>query len=414
MQWPTLFQPARFGKKIFPFILCFLFFSVSQAQDKRIFKEKRTFKGTQNFSTAIYKYPIMFFANGGKTGIDFNVRDKYMFGFEITNINTHNPVFYKLITEKSGTSIGIEATPDLVVERRLKINYKNFIGKYSTSFHGVYMSPFVEMGSGAEIIRTTLGKGFGSNLTTNVFSYRRFGLCFGKQATVFNKGVVDLNVGIGFNKFRNSSSRLLYNKLEGQKNNTYLIASLGLGLGIPKGTVEMIRKPRSEDSLIFNYGLTLSLNQILQSGFQLDFYTKNKNKSLWNFHALYRSNANTIVNLSWAEEFESYGGGLQYRLYPAANLYRNGLYYGIGYDFEKSKATMVNNKDTIVGQYFPHQFSTSIGFTTILNDVYLIDLYVSGILTLSKSAYTIYPRPNEASGVRTEMGIKFGIAQFKY
>jgi len=44
----------------------------------------------------------------------------------------------------------------------------------------------------------------------------------------------------------------------------------------------------------------------------------------------------------------------------------------------------------------------------------MLDVYLSNILTLSKAgAGKLYGRINDATGVRTELGVKFGLARFR-
>ena len=56
----------------------------------------------------------------------------------------------------------------------------------------------------------------------------------------------------------------------------------------------------------------------------------------------------------------------------------------------------------------------TVGFTTILIHKFMLDAYVSNILTLSKGrGAENFPRVNDATGFRTEVGFKMGIARFR-
>ena len=113
---------------------------------------------------------------------------------------------------------------------------------------------------------------------------------------------------------------------------------------------------------------------------------------------------------------------MQFRHYPYASSYRNGVFLAAGYAYEHGVAYFsetINTQDNqtdIVKKviYDPHHIDMTIGFSTILDHKFMLEAYVSNILTLSKGRGGVdYPRINDATGFRTELGVKMGVARFR-
>lgn len=374
----------------------------------------------QPFKSVVYAYPFQVFSDGWKYGVDFNIRDRFILGFQAQKTFNLHPKFHSEPGSNDGTGINVLITPNYKSENNLKFLFKNYIGSYANSFHGTYLGAFYEHGFGTESYYTQLARNFPQTYVWNSYKHQRVGMIVGKHWTVFNVGVVDLNVGLGYNRMLNNSEIVMPRvpPFSIRENSPYFVANLGLGVGQKNGLVQLPRKPRLSDSLAMHYAITLDLNAVLHSGMEMNFYGFNRGKSMMRFFARVRNNASSIINVTSADSFRSVMGGVQYRYYPYADLFRNGIYMGTGYQYEHAQNTFRNreNQSWAGGTYLYdiHAVDLTMGVTTVIGYRYLIDAYVSHMLTLSKPVNSApYARMSEASGMRTVVGLKFGIARFR-
>lgn len=408
-----IFPGNRFVRKLILLIGLLAFSQLTQAQS-RINK-------VQQFSWVYYQYPAQFFMNGMKSGLDINVNDKLVLGLQYQSILSFNPLFYTVAVDNSTTSV--EVTPNYKAETNLSVWLKNYIGKYGFTFHGTYVGVFGEIGRGNEAYYTQLAPGFKKVLITNQYKHKRVGLVLGKQWTVFNQGVVDLNLGIGFNNMP-LGEEIKYDWLFSmfQPNRAYFLTNIGLGIGKWSNDQQLPRKPRLRDSLALYDAFLLDLNAVINSGMELNYYFNNSGKHLWRVYGRYRNNSNTVINISNADTSRSYMIGGQFRHYPRASLFRNGAFIGAGMSAEYTKNIFRNEifrngrveETRTEEEHFPVNVDCTLGFTTILDHRYMLEAYLSNIFTLTNKGVDVpeYGRVNEALGVRTELGVKFGIARF--
>lgn len=399
--------------------LVFALTSVASSAQNPIYK-------TQQFSAVYFHYPMQFFRNGAKSGIEVNMKDKYVLGIQYQNTFSFFPQFYNEPGSNGGGTGGINVNiiENYKSESNVKLLFKNYVGKYAYSFHGPYLAVFAEMGVGRESYYTQLAPNFPKNLITNNYKHRRVGVLFGKHWTLFNQGVLDVNFGVGFNALK-GTSEMKYTAVPPfgiLPNSPYFVSGIGLGIGKISKDMSLPRKPRLQDSLELDYALTLDLNAILHSGIEGNLYFGNRKKHLWRTYARYRSSRNMVIKFTAADSFVSYMAGFQYRYYPTTSRYRNGMYMGLGYSIEHATNYFneVQERDGVFTtqqnkrEYTPNNFDFTLGFTTIIGHRYILDAYLSNILTLSKGVNSApYGRINEATGIRTELGVKFGIARFR-
>lgn len=377
---------------------------------------------TQQFSYVYYQYPIQFLRNGVKFGIDLNMNERFVLGIESQSSYTYYPLFYDE-PHNGGGGINVITTPNFLADNNFKLTFKNYIGEYSSSFHGKYVGVYILNGIYRESFFSQLAKGFGTNLREHKDKYTRIGFVFGQQKTLFNQGVIDAYCGLGYNKANTEDRHFTpvtpFNILD---NSAYFVAGLGIGIGNPAIDQTLPKRPRLRDSLVLDHAMLLDFNAILNSGIEFNLYHHNFKKHLWRNYVRFRDNRVTAIDITQVDSLRSLMVGVQYRHYLMADQFRNGTYIGFGYSYEHSVAYVsssetvdfVTTKTTDKIYYDPHNLDVTVGFTTILAHRYILDGYVSNILTLSKGRGGVtYPRINDATGFRTELGFKFGAAKFK-
>jgi hypothetical protein len=379
---------------------------------------------TQQFSSVYYQYPVQFFRNGFKSGIEFNMDERFNLGVHVNGIFSYYPNFYHSAGNGDGTGINVIITPNSYTDNSIKVVFKNYVYRYSQSFHGFYLGLSAQTGLVRESYYSTLGPHFPQIFKTNNYKYNRFAFHAGRQWTLYNQGVIDCNIGVGFNNmdFDDEMKFTAIDPFIIHKNSAFFTTELAFGIGKPTMDQSLPRKPRLRDSLELDHALLLDFNAILNSGIELNYYHSNHKKRLWRNYVRVRNLRSDGINITQADSFHSLMVGIQYRVYPTSTRFRNGVYYGYGYNYEHGVAyfhnrTQIDNEPVDVVKkvlYDPHNFDITIGFTTILGHKYILDGYVSNILTLSKGrGSSEFSRINEATGFRTELGFKMGIARFR-
>lgn len=357
--------------------------------------------------------------------IELNMNEQFNLGFQVNSKYSYNPFFYDSPGNSGGSGIDVQITPNYFSDNSFKLIFKNYISNYSYSFHGYYLGLSAQTGLVRESYFSTLGPGFPSYFLSNSYKYSRFALTAGRQWTVYNQGVVDLNVGVGFNKMDNDAV-MKYTAVPPfhiHKNTAFFTTELAFGIGNPTSDQTLPSKPRLRDSLVLVDALTLDFNAILNAGIEVNYYHSNLKKRLWRNYVRVRNLNHSSINITEADSFRSIMVGVQYRHYPTSTTYRNGVYFGYGYSYEHSVAYFDDRikvsddkfEDFVRKVYYdPHNFDITVGFTTIINHRFILDGYLSNILTLSKGrGGEHYPRVNDATGFRTELGFKMGAARFR-
>ncbi len=374
----------------------------------------------QPFTTVFYAYPLQVFADGWKYGVDFNMKNRYVLGFQVSKAFSLNPKFHSQPGNSDGSGIDVLITPNYISENNLKFLFKNYIGGYANTFHGTYLGAFYEHGFGSESYYTQLARNFPQTYVWNAYRHQRVGMMLGKHWTVFNAGVVDVNIGVGYNRMLKNTEVIMPRvaPFAVPQNSAYFVSNIGFGLGKRENLVQLPRKPRLSDSLELHYAVTVDLNAAFHSGMEMNLYGLNRKKSLMRFFVRVRNSSSSIINVTSADSFSSVSFGAQYRYYPYASTFRSGIYLGTGYQYEHAKNTFANreNQAWAGGTYLYdiHAMDFTMGVTTIIGYRYIIDTYVSNVLTLSKPVNSApYGRLSEASGLRTVVGIKFGMARFR-
>jgi|GEM_PF-2756276 hypothetical protein len=379
---------------------------------------------TQQFSSVYYQYPVQYLRNGMKSMVELNMDEKYNIGFQLNSIYTYNPFFYNAPGNAGGGGINVEITPNYYAENSIKFLFKNYIGNYSQSFHGYYAGLTAQTGLVRETYYSSLGQFFPKSFVFNSYRYNRFSFVMGRQWTLYNQGVVDLNMGVGFNKI-DSDAEMEFTALgpfHVEKNSAYFTMELGFGIGKISFDQSLPRKPRLRDSLVLDHALLLDVNAIINSGIEVNLIHRNHDKHVWRNYVRVRNLKIQGLNITEADSFNSLLIGMQYRHYPYASRYRNGVYFAAGYAYEHGVAyfnqtvgTQDNQTETVKKvHYDPHHLDMTIGFTTIVQHKFMLEAYLSNILTLSKGRGGVdYPRINDATGFRTELGIKMGVARFR-
>ena len=379
---------------------------------------------TQQFSSVYYQYPMQFFRNGFKSMIELNMNERYNLGFQLNSMYTYNPFFFNQPGNAGGGGINLEITPNYYADNSFKVLYKNYIGNYSQSFHGYYAGITAQTGLVRESYYSSLGQFFPKTFVINAYRYNRFSLIVGRQWTLYNQGVVDVNMGVGFNKMKQDAEMefTAFAPFNIHPNSAFFTMEIGFGIGQITTDQSLPRKPRLSDSLILDHALLLDVNAILNSGIEINLFSGNKKKHLWRTAVRVRNLKSDGLNITEADSFNSIMAGIQYRHYPHANSYRNGVYFAGGYAYEHSTAYFRRSTGTLDGNrhfvkkvlYDPHHLDMTIGFTTIISHKFILDAYVSNILTISKGRGGVdFPRINDATGFRTELGIKMGVARFR-
>ena len=381
---------------------------------------------TQIFSEVYYQYPAQFFRNGVKSGFEFNVNDRYVLGVRFQNTLTYFPTFFDPPDLSNGiSSFQVDVTENYKTEGNMELSFKNYIGRRGYSFHGTYVSLFAQTGLGRETYYTQIAPGFPKNYQVNSYRFNRIGVLFGQDITLFNQGVWDVNFGVGYTHLA-EGHEVLYTAVPPFTrfdNAPYFVMNMGFGIGKPKYDQRLPRKPALRDSLELDYALTLDLNAIVQNGVELSGYFGNRDKRLLRAYGRYRTNRSGGINISSADSFQSYLLGFEYRYYPTASAFRNGMYLGAGYAYEHAMNVFRWNEFTPDGEflefekmehYDPHHLNLTLGFTTILQYQYMVEAYISNILTISKGNNGgEFGRVGEATGLRTVAGVKFGLARFR-
>jgi len=323
-----------------------------------------------------------------------------------------------------GSGINVQITPNYYTNNSFKLLYKNYVGNYAQSFNGYYVGVTAQTGLVRESYYSSLGPFFPQTFVVNAYRYNRFCLIFGRQWTMYNEGVVDVNLGVGFNKM-NENAESEYTAMPPfhvHKNAAFFTSEIAFGIGKKTVDQSLPRKPKLRDSLILDHALLLDVNAILNSGIELSLLHGNHKKHLWQSFVRVRNLKVQGLNITDADSFNSIMGGLRFRHYPYATRYRNGVYVAGGYAYEHSIAYFERTRVTQDGDekfvksvlYDPHHFDVTIGFTTILNHKLVVEAYVANILTLSKGRGKVdFPRINDATGFRTELGVKMGVARFR-
>ena len=160
---------------------------------------------TQQFTSVYYQFPVQYLRNGMKSMVELNMDEKYNIGLQLNSIYTYNPFFLNAPGNAGGGGSNVEITPNYYAENSIKFLFKNYIGNYSQSFHGYYAGLTAQTGLVRETYYSSLGQFFPKSFVFNSYRYNRFSFVMGRQWTLYNQGVVDLNMGVGFNKMDNDA-----------------------------------------------------------------------------------------------------------------------------------------------------------------------------------------------------------------
>ncbi|MFT5513773.1 MAG: hypothetical protein ACI8SE_002183 [Bacteroidia bacterium] len=387
-------------------------------------KAQTLVRKTQQFSSVYYQYPVQFLRNGFKSGVEFNMNEKFNLGIQLNGTYSYNPIFFNSPGNQDGVGIDLVITPNYYMDNNVKIAFKNYITNYSHSFHGFYAGLSLQTGLVRESYYSSLGQFFPKTFVVNAYRYNRYAFMVGRQWTLYNQGVIDFNIGVGFNKM-DQSAEMKFTALPPfhiHKNAAFFSSELAFGIGRITMDQSLPRKPRLSDSLILDHALLLDFNAVMNSGIELNLLHHNNGNHLWRNYVRVRNLKSIGLNITEADSFHSVMVGMQYRHYPTSSRYRNGVYFGYGYSYEHSigyfsKLVGNHGEQTEVLKkviYDPHHLDVTIGFTTIISHKFILDAYVSNILTLSKRrGAESFPRINDATGFRTEVGFKMGVARFR-
>ncbi len=382
------------------------------------FGQKGNVRKVQQFSRVYYQYPMQFLRNGIKSMVEFNMDERYILGVQVQSSYSFYPLFYDEPGTSTGGGLSVNIYPNYFVDNNIKLVYKNYVGNYGYSFHGYYVGLFAQRGNVREAFQSQLAANFRKTLITNNYKYNRFGIITGRQWTLYNVGVLDFNIGLGYNQMDMNAERQYtpVAPFDIKQNSAYFTSNIALGIGKWTEDQRLPKLPTLKDSLILNYGLLLDFNAIINSGIELNILHHNRKKHLLRNYLRIRRFSDDGINITSADSFNSVMIGMQYRHYPTASLYRSGVYFAGGYAYEHSNYVFNESFDgesTKKIQFDPHTLDFTVGFTTIIDHRFMLDFYVSNMLTLSKGkGKETYPRINDATGFRSEVGFKLGLAKF--
>lgn len=409
----SIFEPKTYSLSVKHFLSRAAFFiaiwlllplsGVGQSEEKR---------DISSFEYVIYQYPFQYFYSSFKLGIDVNVNNRLIIGAYTKRAFSYAPRFYSLIDEDN--PLGVDYIPNYIDDAQLGVVVKSFVGKNATIFHGYYLMTYVETGSGWESYYTQSSAFLPKTLNTNGYKYQKFGVGFGRYWTLFNQSVLDINLGIGFYDFNSDVKRSyelpgIFEQLEDQP---YLFATCAFGIG--KRELEPVVE---KDYLQFKYGLTLDFNAMLKNSMEAGLLFHPTKKGLWHVFARYGNLDKFNPSVTRAVKFQTYSAGLQFRMYPYGGVKKDGVYFAWGLasghteaesQFFKSNGEWVKTRHI----YDPQHLMFSMGFTTYLVNQYLLEGYISNTYTVSPGkSGKFYPHPDEATGIQTIIGLKFGMVR---
>lgn len=328
------------------------------------------------------------------------------------NAFSHFPRFYNL--DKGFNNLGVDFIPNYLNDASFGVAIKTPVGRNGNLFHGFYFTAFLESGRGWESYWTQLATIFPRSHNINTYSYAKYGIGFGRQWTLFNSSVLDMNFGLGYFDMSGDNEKvyILPGIFEQGEDQAYFFGSLGLGIGDHSHT-------KTKDKLALRYGITLDINAILKNSIEAGLLFGNSGKSLWHAHLRYGTREEGQINVTSATSFSNVYAGLQYRHYPGSTLKKEGLYFAGDFTTGHARAEIRKREDdmrwvTHKVLYDPQRITFSMGFTKHLNSIYLIDGYISNAYTFSPgSAAKFYAHPDEATGITTYIGIKLGFLKMK-
>jgi hypothetical protein len=365
-----------------------------------------------SFKKVLYQHPFQFFQSGFKIAVDFNIKDRMIVNVYGRHIFSNFPRFYTLDEDDNG--LGIEFIPDYLNDANLGMMIKNSVGKNGSIYNGFYFMTFIESGRGWESYWTRLASFFPKIRHVNTYNYRKFGVGFGRQWTVFNSSVIDVNFGFGFYDMSGEAKRVyrpfpIFDQPEDQ---AYVFGSLAMGIGNKS-------KKRISSNWRLVHGITFDFNAVLKNSIEPGILFGNSTKGLWHVHMRYGSHEFGEINVTDAETFTNVAIGAQYRYYPTADLRKEGLYFAGGYTSSHTKATILEkehgaNPTRRNFVYDPQRISFTMGFTTYLNNRYLLGGYISNNYTFSPGRTSkVYIHPDEATGIHTMIGLKLGFVKMQ-
>jgi len=329
-----------------------------------------------------------------------------------SNMFSHFPRFYAL--DKGFDNLGVDFIPNYLNDANIGISLKTPVGRNGVVFHGYYFMTFIESGRGWESYWTQLASIFPRSYNLNTYNYAKYGIGFGRQWTLFNSSVVDINFGLGYFDMSGEGEKvyLLPAIFEQGEDQAYVFASLGLGIGDHAQS-----KVKDDQALI--YGITLDINAILKNSIEAGLLFGNSGNSLWHAHLRYGTREEGQINVTSATKFNNFYAGIQYRNYPGSTEKKEGLYFAGDFTTGHARAEIRKREDdmrwvTHKVLYDPQRITFSMGFTKHLNSLYLIDGYISNAYTFSPGSTTkYYAHPDEATGITTYIGIKLGFLKMK-
>ncbi|MFT4523839.1 MAG: hypothetical protein ACI8ZN_002796 [Bacteroidia bacterium] len=399
----SLFEPRLF---LYSFLVLFVSFSCAGQQRLQ----------QQPFDVVVFNSPANITRGGLKIEAEFSVKDHFSLAIYTSHISTRYTNFYNIDQDNQ---LGINLIPGYVTDANFGIKMKNYFVRYSKPFHGYYAMVFAENGRGSELFYTQLGDFFIMKSQWNNFSYHRFGLAVGREWTLFNRGVIDAYVGLGYNNTLTGEPRKYSHVFSiGQFDQPYFTAGASFGIGQYFDKSRTVRKAEPT-TLNLSYAMLLDFNALFRSGVQVDVLFANKGNNLWKLHGMFRSNKRSTLQVGSADTYTGFGAGIERRNYPFSNMQKRGVYFGVGAGIIYEEAEFSNSENGLVTRswkehYLPVNLSYSMGLTTYFEEALLIDVYIKNAFTISKeNLFVKYALPEDATGIHTMIGIKAGFAMYK-
>ncbi|MBI1305321.1 MAG: hypothetical protein GC181_01765 [Bacteroidetes bacterium] len=361
----------------------------------------------KNPDFVIYQYPLQSLQSGIRIGADINMSDRYQLHFENSQISVTNPRDYFLNVDNQLSS---ELRMGFLAQTTYQVGIKHNFYKYSDVFQGYYIYLFFEGGKRYENYMSRFIPWVPFDQHIRQFNFRRFGVAVGRQWTLFNQSVLDVNFGFGFNDV-DSSNFVMFrpkNVITPLPDNIYVIANLSYGIAFRNSQ----KLPAQKDSNDMQFGFLLDVGAMLKTGIEGNFLHATGRKAMTVFTAGYGRSREEAYSLIQSDNYEFYNVGFEYRVFPFGRK-RTGAYYGIGAEQVHLKAGNIRdqNQNSIRGSRvfdLTNCFYT-VGVTTLFRKHLLFDCYVQNSVVVSYGEKSrISPLPVYSPGTHTSLGLRLG------
>ncbi|MCB0735641.1 MAG: hypothetical protein H6608_12825 [Flavobacteriales bacterium] len=377
------------------------------------YAQRKGQKINQNPSGLVfYTYPIQCLQNAWKMGVDFNISDRYVLhGF--TRMSFGTKLTTTELEDGGGGPIGNRLQGRYANEASMGFMVRHRVGEYSRHNNNYYFLTFFEAGVITEAYSSQFAPTLQPDYIYQQAGFRRLGVGFGRQYSLFGNMILDANFSLGFYDVDGTFIHAYRKAAIFRQGEDEVIATGNLGLGIGN---KRIGPPRHTSK--FLYALAIDVGSMLRNGIEVNGIGNMGKRGTWVLGVGYGNNINQNINVTAASSFSWYNSSFEYRLYAANNPHREGAYLGIGASVGHMTAT-IRDQDRywnwkMYTRYFDvGRFEWSVGFTDYLNDQFLLNMFVR-----HKMIYSVgdnerrHAHSDFATGIRTEIGLKLGIANF--